>query len=82
VNSSYLTHPSDEDIECYVLGRATLAISACVEEHYIGCSLCVDRVDDLIRFIGYLRFAFSTNAVCLEPMPSRGMEVDHVNTHV
>jgi len=46
------SHPAEEAIEKYLLGRLDKGQSAAVEEHLLSCPACVDvarRLDDYVR---------------------------------
>lgn len=71
----YFDHPSDEDLECYLLEKATPTQADFMEEHYIACSQCVERLDAQLRLIEHVRAAFSTSVHPAQPGTVQGVEI-------
>lgn len=50
-------HPSHDQLDLYLLGRLSPGQARFLEEHYLICPECVDRLSDLQEFIALLRAA-------------------------
>jgi hypothetical protein len=51
-------HMSDEDLERYHLGMMTdVAGLAALEEHLLACSLCVERAEEIRKYVDAIRGA-------------------------
>lgn len=55
-----ILHQSDEQLECYALGRLPEPWLTEVEEHLLVCAACQERVDDLEAYANAMRQAIST----------------------
>jgi hypothetical protein len=47
-------HPSDDELEAYVLDRVDELDVATIEEHYLACAYCVGRLEALTELIAFL----------------------------
>jgi hypothetical protein len=51
-------HISDEDLERYHLGMLTDEVGlAALEAHLLACSLCVERADEVWKYVDAIRGA-------------------------
>jgi hypothetical protein len=59
-------HPSDDQLDVYLLGHLSLEHERLIEEHYLDCSVCLDRLSSIAEFIAVLK-----TAVQVDSTPSR-----------
>jgi hypothetical protein len=50
-----LNHPSEDEVETYLIGKAGAAQVVAIEEHLLICGPCLDWVEKQERAIGLLR---------------------------
>src|SRR5579864_4521702 len=48
-------HPSDDQLDLYLLGHLSIDDESLIEEHYLGCEFCLDRLSDTADFIALLK---------------------------
>ena len=48
-------HPSDDQLDLYLVGHLLLEHQRLVEEHYLGCAICFDRLAFIAEFITVLQ---------------------------
>lgn len=51
MSATHKSHPSDNDIELYALGRLSDEVAAPIEEHLLVCDSCRDRVKQADEFV-------------------------------
>jgi hypothetical protein len=50
-------HPSDDQLDLYLVGHLSLEHEYFIEEHYLDCSVCLDRLASITDFIAVLKTA-------------------------
>jgi hypothetical protein len=48
-------HPSDDQLDLYCLGRQSLEAERLIEDHYLICAKCQERVGEIDEFVAVLR---------------------------
>ena len=56
-------HPSDDQLDLYLVGHLSLEHERLIEEHYIDCAVCLDRLSSIAEFIAVLRTAVQVDSV-------------------
>lgn len=55
-------HPSDDQLDLYLVGHLSLAHEQIVEEHYLDCTVCLDRLSSVAEFIAVLKAAVQVDS--------------------
>jgi len=50
-------HPSDDLLDLYLVGHLSLEHEHLIEEHYLDCPVCLDRLSSITDFIAVLKIA-------------------------
>jgi hypothetical protein len=58
-------HPSDDQLDLYLVGHLSLEHERLIEEHYLTCGDCLDRLSSVAEFIAALK-----TAAQVDPLPS------------
>jgi hypothetical protein len=66
-------HPSDDQLDLYCLGRLSLEAERLIEDHYLICAKCQERVGDVDEFIAVLRTVRDESLETAEHVPRRPM---------
>jgi hypothetical protein len=53
-------HPSDDQLDLYLLGHLSLEHEQLIEDHYLDCEICLDGLSDATDFIGVLKIIRAT----------------------
>jgi hypothetical protein len=48
-------HPSDDQLDVYLVGHLSFEDERLIEEHYFGCATCLDRLSAVKDFIAVLK---------------------------
>jgi len=56
-------HPSDDQLDLYLVGHLSLEQKRLIEEHYLDCAVCLDRLSSIAEFIAVLRTAVQVDSV-------------------
>ena len=56
-------HPSDDQLDLYLVGHLSLEQERFIEEHYFGCATCVDRLSAVEDFIAILKTAVHVDSL-------------------
>src|SRR5579864_385064 len=48
-------HPSDDQLDLYLVGHLSIQNQRLIEEHYLGCAICADRLSATADFVAALR---------------------------
>jgi hypothetical protein len=65
------THPSDDDLEQYSLGRLGDEQATPLEEHLLVCEACRRRVEEFDEFVAVMRAALREESEGQQPAPAR-----------
>jgi hypothetical protein len=77
---SFASHPSDDQIEVFLLGRATSVLSELIELHCFTCQDCVEKLEEQEQFLIVLRSALRCNINDL--VPSRITRISRVRRSI
>ena len=58
-------HPSDDQLDLYLVGHLSLEHERLIEEHYLTCGDCLDRLSSVAEFVAVLKTAAQA-----DPLPS------------
>ncbi len=50
-------HPSDDQLDLYLVGHLSLEHERLIEEHYLDCAVCLDRLSSVAELIAVLKTA-------------------------
>ena len=50
-------HPSDDQLDLYLVGHLLPKHERLIEEHYLKCAICLDRIASIAEFIAVLKTA-------------------------
>ena len=50
-------HPSDDQLDLYLVGHVSLEHERMIEEHYLFCAICLDKLSGIADFITVLKTA-------------------------
>jgi hypothetical protein len=56
-------HPSDDQLDLYLVGHLSLAHEQIIEEHYLDCTVCLDRLSSVAEFIAVLKAAVQVDSI-------------------
>jgi hypothetical protein len=59
-------HPSDDQLDLYLIGHLSLEHRRRIEEHYLWCAKCLDRISSVTDFIAVLKNIQATNPHLLD----------------
>ncbi len=65
-------HPSDDQLDFYLVGHLSPEDARLIEEHYLGCPVCLDRLSSVTDFIAVLRTAVQAYSPQPSLLPSIG----------
>ena len=71
-------HPSDDQLDLYLVGHLSLAHEQIIEEHYLDCTVCLDRLSSVSEFIAVLKAAVQVDSLPSHAIyPSRAIHPSH-----
>lgn len=56
-------HPSDDQLDLYLVGHLSLAHEQIIEEHCLDCTVCLDRLSSVAEFIAVLKAAVQVDSL-------------------
>ena len=54
-------HPSDDQLDFYLVGHLSLEHERLIEEHYLCCTICLEKLSGIADFITVLKLAAQTD---------------------
>jgi hypothetical protein len=57
VEKLFNAHPSDDQLDHYLVGHLLPKHELLIEEHYLTCAICLDRLASIADFITVLKAA-------------------------
>jgi hypothetical protein len=57
VEKLFNAHPSDDQLDLYLVGHLSLENERLIEEHYLCCAICLDKLSGIADFIAVLKTA-------------------------
>jgi len=63
VEKLFNVHPSDDQLDLYLIGHLSPEQERFIEEHYLGCAVCLNRLSSIAEFIAVLKTAVQVDSL-------------------